>query len=250
MLNPEVHPNLAKIQRLLLEYDSLKQVAIEAIKEEKLQEFNAVLQSFKEVKREGLERAKQVADTFNIFRILRIEYKETTLHSRLITNLLNPHGEHAQGSYFLVPFFKSVELDAFTENCNPSMWLSLDEAYAQQLGYIDILLYHPVTPKRAIIIENKVYSGDQPKQLLRYYMHCRNMGFSHDEIQILYLTPHGQMPVNQSFQDDQLGNLSSKIKPISYATHIRDWLKHSLTAELPSHLKAVLNQYTQIIENL
>lgn len=250
MINPENVSNLAKMQQLLTEYNSKKEATIEAITEEKLKEFNDLIFSFKKVQNEGFLRRKQVADTFNIFRTLRIEYKETTLHSRLITDLLNPRGDHAQGPYFLERFFQSVDAVEFTKNCNLTEWITLDEVYAQQLGYIDILLYHPESPKRAIIIENKVYSGDQPLQLLRYYTHCRNMGFSDDEIQILYLTPRGRIPAQHSTCDKVLGDIGDKVKPISYGKHINDWLDHSLNSELPLNLKITLQHYTQIIKNL
>ena len=52
--------------------------------------------------------ARLSGEGFNMFNILKVESSEVRMHSRFITELLNPGGSHGQGDVFLKLFLKSL----------------------------------------------------------------------------------------------------------------------------------------------
>ncbi|MDB5155386.1 MAG: hypothetical protein JWR50_93 [Mucilaginibacter sp.] len=168
------------------------------------------------------ERYKKVneltGENFNVFRILKIESSEVRMHSAFIAELLNPNGTHGQKDAFLklfVNFFCFKENLIDTKSCKVKVEehigaISEDKT---QGGRIDII----VTDKQRnqIIIENKIYAGDQQHQLTRYYNHSFNAD-------LIYLTLDGRLP-----DDSSKGELEEGIhyKCYSYKHHILNWLE-------------------------
>ncbi len=103
-------------------------------------------------------------ENFNIFRILKLESSEVRLHSAFLAELLNPKGNHGQKDTFLKLFvdifcFKNNPID--TESCRVVIekhtgFISEDQTEG---GRIDIIITDK--SKNQIIIENKIYAGDQ-----------------------------------------------------------------------------------------
>lgn len=66
--------------------------------------------------------ASTTGERFNIFSILRVESKETSMHSAFLVELLNPRGSHGQGDVFLDLFVevlgknKALEIDLDVAN--------------------------------------------------------------------------------------------------------------------------------------
>ena len=83
---------------------------------------------------------------------------EVKLHSALICGFLNPLGKHYQGDVFLETFLESVGLKAWFGNTSNA------EVYKERKR-IDI---HITNGNRHIIIENKIWAGDQDRQIERY----------------------------------------------------------------------------------
>ena len=104
---------------------------------------------------------------YNLFRVLRSESDEVRLHSRFLGDLLNPKGSHHHKSSFLKLF-----LQQFSE----ALSLDLKQNVLVDLEFhnIDILIR---AGKTAIILENKIYAGDQEKQLSKYYRKMSELGF-------------------------------------------------------------------------
>jgi hypothetical protein len=106
-------------------------------------------------------------------------------------------------------------------------------------GRIDIL----ITDKHGkhIIIENKIYAGDQKNQLLRYYNFDPS---SH----IFYLNLHGEAP-----SDWSTGNEldSDKFQVISYVDDIMNWLEKCKkeAVSLPI-IRETISQYIHLINYL
>lgn len=107
--------------------------------------------------------ADQLAPEFRIFDYLRND--EMGL-SRCIANLLNPKGEHGQGSIFLDAFLKKILDDESSWQTNAKDFLAVAlEKQANGRCRIDIYLEF----KNGIIgIENKPWASDQDKQLTDY----------------------------------------------------------------------------------
>jgi len=152
-------------------------------------------------------------ENFNIFKVIDLTTDEVRIHSKFLAELLNPQASHGQGDIFLKLFTKLFQIDSFdTETAKVFIEKSIGEKNETQGGRIDILIQD--NKKRTIIIENKIYAGDQPNQLLRYH------NFSKDNI--FYLTLFGDEPSKESS-----GNLeiNEDFKLLSYKDDIVNWLE-------------------------
>ena len=140
------------------------------------------------------EEARKRGEKYNIFSVLGLETSEVRTHSAFLASLLNPNGNHGVGNAFLDAFVSEMNLGG----------LQLDTTNAQvnvehvtSDGRIDILIFD--NNKKAIIIENKIYAGDQPEQLKRYDDYAKQQ-FTND-YRLLYLTLDGHMPSKDSTKD-------------------------------------------------
>jgi len=181
---------------------------------------------------------------FNVFRILKLESSEVRMHSAFIAELLNPKGSHGQKDVFLKLFikafcFKGAEID--TKSCNVEIekhagFISDDKTEG---GRIDIFISDRYN--NHIIIENKIYAGDQQNQLTRYHKHS-------EHADILYLTLNGNQPNENSY-----GKLvdGEHFKCISYKSNILNWLEdcRKECAVLPI-IRESISQYINLIKYL
>lgn len=157
-------------------------------------------------------------ENFNIFRILNLESSEVRLHSAFLAELLNPLGKHGQKDIFLKLFinhfcFKNNEIDTTSCQVNIEKHTGFTSEDGLEGGRLDIV----ITDKnyQRIIIENKIYAGDQKNQILRYYNYANNAD-------LLYLTLDGKEP-----EEHSKGNLinNTHYKTCSYKTDIVAWLE-------------------------
>jgi hypothetical protein len=177
-------------------------------------------------------------DPFNAFLTIGVN-KQEVMHSQFIAMLLNPKGEHKHGAKFLELFLQKLEIKEFvTKNAVVSI-----EKYAQGRRF-DISIE---SQNQLIIIENKVWAIDQPRQLIDYYNYGIGTG---NKVFMIYLTPYGRLP-----SDDSLGNgelPQEKITCISYEKHILGWLEDCLSALSESknmRLKLSLEMYEELVRN-
>ena len=99
--------------------------------------------------------------------------------------------------------------------------------------------------KQTIIIENKIYAGDQPCQLLRYNNFARRTEkLPNEKYIILYLTLHeGGQP-----SEGSIGNEPFEYFCISYEKNILSWLEHCM--EISTRQPLVRETIQQYIINL
>lgn len=179
---------------------------------------------------------------FNLFTVLRSRNDEVKLHSRFISELLNPRGMHNMGNTFFKAFLHSMDIRGFETEAG----YTVDKEWE----HIDILIRNP--QNQAIIIENKIDAGDQQNQLSRYYHEIKNEQIGEDSIYLLYLTKHGHNPQPQSFDGIPKDFLKSdNFKKLSYETRIKTWLKacRKESVEKPA-LRESISQYINLIEDL
>ena len=155
--------------------------------------------------------------------------------------VLNPKGTHGLKSKFLESFIQTLGTNFIIEEFNYETSRVRTE-HSTEEGRIDILIEDD--QNKAIIIENKIYAGDQPEQLKRYdkYAQVYSKGY-----QILYLTLWGTDASEQSGQ-------GVSYLPISYDRHMILWLEKciGISARFPivretiiqyiNHLKQLTNQ--------
>lgn len=202
----------------------------------------------------ALEQAQQEernrkGENFNLFSILSIERYELK-HSALIANLLDPKGSHGCGDAFLRAFFEialkgtaypfesSTPLDSRTEHYTGPI-------AGDTGGRIDILVK---SSHYGLIIENKIYAGDQDKQLIRYDNYGKEI-FGADGYLLVYLTLYGYDASKESTATksaEEVGYLR-----LSYAEDILRWLEQCARLAYDKPLvRESLNQYIRTIKQL
>ncbi len=197
-----------------------------------LQEVNVILQKEKVRKEESRKRGER----FNVFEMLGVAHYELT-HSKIIAGFLNPQGSHGQGDLFLRLFLLTIENNDNIDTSNAKVYTEYDTGD----GRIDILIED--NTGQGIIIENKVYAGDQPEQLIRYNSFAENK-YKKGNYTIYYLTLDGH-----EASDNSANGISYKC--ISYDEHIINWLQLCICecATMPL-VRETLVQYLNHIKQL
>ena len=195
------------------------------------------------------EERNRKGENYNLFSILNIERYELK-HSALIANLLDPKGSHGCGDAFLRAFFEiALKERAYPfEDCTHLH--SYTEYYTGPIagdtgGRIDILVK---SSHYGLIIENKIYAGDQDKQLTRYDNYGKET-FGADGYLLVYLTLYGYDASKESTATksaEEVGYLR-----LSYAKDILLWLKECVRlADNKPLVRESLNQYIRTIKQL
>ena len=212
---------------------------------------------FREVARIcALEQAQQEernrkGENYNLFSILNIERYELK-HSALIANLLDPKGSHGCGDAFLKAFFEiALKGTAYPfESSTPPQ--SHTEHYTGLIagdtgGRIDILV-ESKSSHYGLIIENKIYAGDQDKQLTRYDNYGKKT-FGADRYLLVYLTLFGSEASEGSTAKGNAKEVDYLC--LSYAEDILRWLEQCVRlADNKPLVRESLNQYIRTIKQL
>jgi len=204
-----------------------------------------------------IERHRGRGELFNVFEILDRATDEVKGHSAFIADLLNPRGSHGQGTAFLKIFLQRAlgldspivqELGKDQDGHAWQVWTevsfrSVSSETTEDTGSrIDIAIEGPDS---FIIIENKIYAEDVPRQLERYHRFANERGKS--QVAVLYLTLDGCEP-----SKDSLGDLPlDEVTLLSYAEDITQWLQDCIQAValLPA-VRETLRQYLDVLRRL
>ena len=228
--------------------------------------------------------AEERGDKFNVFDIVGLRNDEVRMHSKFIGNLLNPRGSHGMKAVFLDLFIELVNKKllieeksgeyifqfATFEELNQNIverhtdFVSKDR---KEGGRIDIILEDR---NQVLIIENKIFAGNQQNQLVRYTNEARRLGKSYF---VLYLTLEGkEMPYEEvdeingncynynclihpkldikTEDEDKVKNISYYL-PISYKEELLTWLNQCIkeTYDKPL-LREGIKHYINLIKQL
>ena len=183
-------------------------------------------------------------EDFNLFSILGMESNETKTHSAMLVALLDPKGNHYQNEKFLELFLTEIRYDYKNENLK--LVIVKAEHYLGKIskdytsgGFIDLLITFP--SGKAIAIENKIYAGDQPKQMFRYSL------YKGDYCTLYYLNLFGKEPSPKSLS----GLGSDDYTVITYKKNILTWLDQCLSiVKSGSIIENVIKQYQILIKKL
>lgn len=173
-------------------------------------------------------------EPFNVFSVLRSGSDEVNLHSRFLAALL---------AYRKAPDAPRENLEDFLKSVVKYNDFNLSSAMIErERDNIDILVSN--SAKQAVVIENKIWAGDQPRQLQRYRESLKERGFRDENIRLVYLTPHGRAP-----SKDSKGDLN--VARISYANTLLPWLERcqKRAYEEPS-LREAIDQYLRLVRKL
>lgn len=215
-------------------------------------------------KYEELEKAK--SENFNLFNIMNMRTDEVKTHSAIIAELLNPKGTHNLDDTFLKLFLVKINLN-FNNELNLKDLIKTKTFVEYNIGQIsenlteggriDILISNK---NFSICIENKINAGDQPYQLKRYHNYLSK---KKNKTLLIYLTPNGKEPNNDSICSSQLINEvwekdyshflcnEKDYFCISYRSFILEWLEecYIYTIDQPI-LRESLKQYIILIKSL
>lgn len=197
--------------------------------------------------------ANEKREQFNIFTTLLDPYNtEVELHSRFMSSLLDPKGNHRMGTTSIEILLEELGSEMpITPNIevipNNEKWTEHKE--------IDILIIDRVA-KNALIIENKINARDSNHddrgQLEGYYQQLMSEGIPADNIEVYYLTLDRHEPSAESLNTNgETPELAEKVQCIDYGTEITNWLK-SLVKEAYNapFLRESINQYINLINNM
>lgn len=194
--------------------------------------------------------AKSTGESFNIFTVMGMERDEVKTHSRIIAELLNPKGSHAQGSIFLKYFFEEIDELKSIENFNFDKASLKVEEHIGEInedytvgGYIDIVIDDG--NNNIIVVENKIDAPDQKGQLLRYKNHYK-------ECKLIYLTKNGKKPSKTSYYFNTEININlEEIILVCYKNKILSWIErcHKEAIQQPM-LREMLKQYSNLLKKL
>ena len=142
-------------------------------------------------------------EAFNVFSVLRSEHDEVNLHSRFLAALLDHRQSPGESRENLADFLDQFGIREFGHDR-----ATVDREWSN----MDILICDQSSMK-AVIIENKIWAADQPRQLQRYAEQL-----SEYDRHILYLTPDGR-----EASKDSAGDVDYRC--ISYKTDLLPWLR-------------------------
>lgn len=208
--------------------------------------------------------AEITGEKFNVFSVLNLTSNEVRTHSAFIGELLNTRGSHGLKDIPLKLFIKVLEdkfilneieeleilidLDRFKFNTETAITVveknikKLNEEKTEG-GRIDIII-EDRDKLNALIIENKIYAGEQQNQLVRYYNYCK--GNFLKEAPILYLTLDGSSPTSGVGLVEKQHYFN-----ISYKEDIVNWLELCIKeASDKPMLREVIKQYIYLIKKL
>lgn len=197
-----------------------------------------LLDEIKAINQKYENELKQTGETFNIFNILGLD-KDENSHSKIIKEFLDPYGSHGMGDTFLKIFFKIINIPFNNESIyyvKKENFISNISDDHEEGGRIDIII---TNNHQQIIIENKIYAGDQKNQLLRYH--------NYDKYAILYyLTLDGREATEYS-----TGSKEFIYHSISYKSHIMHWLEECMKmSEGVPIVRETIRQYIILIKQL
>ncbi|BAF73239.1 PD-(D/E)XK nuclease family protein [Sulfurovum sp. NBC37-1] len=204
---------------------------------------------------------------YNLLTTVLKEHDEVRLHSRMIGSLLNPEGLHYQNTLFLDKFLNLIDLPDFFDDTQKV-------TLCRECENIDLYL---TDGKKHIIIENKVYTGDQPAQIKRYIEKIvkKNPKMGKKDLVVIYLSidrdkptelslgkekknqTSGYFEINTEKQLQYIGsenNLKDRkfnYKSIHYGAEILNWLKVCKEEiENITNLNLAIQQYIDVIKML
>ncbi len=177
-------------------------------------------------------RAKQSGKFFNGFVTARIGTEETR-HSAIIAELLDPQGSFGQSEKPLQAFFRQIGESEIAKLCTKETKVYTEFSIIGRR--MDIVISNDAI---CVVIENKTVTVDHDQQLADYRKWLDEQ--SAKQKRLLYLTYYGSNAVNY-VRDDYV--------PISYQTHICNWLQECAKMTTISQNSFFCSQYQDFIKH-
>jgi hypothetical protein len=218
----------------------------------------------------GAIKSDAPKNPFNIFTTLLSASDEVYVHSKFISFLCTPKANHGFGTEFLDAFLQEIDANLFSEHDRSNVTVEVERSFNLPekdggfSGRIDIIITQPKA-NACLILENKIWAADQPKQLERYFKFAQDhLKIKPRNIHLYYLSPDGQIPHPDSF--GELKNTHYIASPraqsvqedgklplrcISYSVNMSNWMNICLKiAEKNAPIYHALQQYQSTIKTI
>src|SRR5581483_2232565 len=161
-----------------------------------------------------LERLEALLSQFNIFEALRAVRHELR-HSDVLAYLLTPSQNHGLGDEFARRLLQKALIPANIQPLPASpidldIWNLNELVVLREWQNIDLLLLDE-PHQLAVIIENKIESGEHSDQLERY-LRTVQQHYSGWKILGLYLSPEGDAPSHETYISVDYGTVCEIIE--------------------------------------
>jgi hypothetical protein len=193
---------------------------------------------------------KENGENYNIFKVINLTSNEVRVHSAFIAHLFNPRESHGYDAVFLKLFIEHLKIEDFDlDSAKVLVERNIGVKTINTGGRLDIDIWDK--NDFHIIIENKVYTGDQENQMTRYY----NYGKSCRRFKLLYLTLDGTIPDEDYSCIDQITGYKLEIGEdydlLSYAFDIKKWLEACREKAISNPLlREGISHYLNLIKHL
>lgn len=201
------------------------------------------------------KKSADLGSNFNVFDTIGITRDENRFSS-FIAELLNPKGSHEQGEKYLrifleilyenKPYYHRSEFQANDIIKNIRVETEQFHIVEYKAGRIDIILENS---DYAIVIENKIDTGDQDYQLWRYWKSKKNK----KGIMLVYLTLDGRLPELKSLTLKSMNGEecleNTHVVCVSYQEHILKWLEVCICSS-PENIAVVIKHFAQNIKKI
>lgn len=186
-----------------------------------------------------MERLEALLDQFNLFEAIG-GVRQEERHSNFLAFLLDPHQNHGLGDEFAKRLLQNVlkgaqGTDLPINLIDLDVWSLADMTVLREWNDIDILLLHEKL-SLAVIVENKIMTGEHSNQLCRYRATVEQQ---HPAFHILglFLTVDGSIP-----SDD-------RYLPLSYkqVAETLETVMQRRASVLGSEVRMLMNHYVQMI---
>ncbi len=186
-----------------------------------------------------LERLEALLDRFNILEALGVVRQELR-HSDFLRFLLDPRNPHGLGDSFVKRLLQRAlmvagDVPVPVTPIELELWDLGRVEVRREWQHIDILLLDE-DHKLAVIVENKIWSGEHSDQLQRYYriVEEHHPGW---RIVAVYLTPNGDAPSHESYL------------PMDYGLvcEVMDGLAEDRASVVNPDVKTLMTHYTDML---
>lgn len=208
-------------------------------------------ENIKILKEKQQKQKERGLNDYNLLTTVLNAHDEVRLHSRMLASLLDIEGNHYQNELFLEKFIEILNFNNFEYDLGNS------KIY---LEYKNIDLYL-TDGLNHIILENKIYAGDQKHQIKRYIEIIKeeNNNLECQNILVIYLSIDRNQPSEYSLDnlkvkndfiyDDE--NAITLFKNINYKNEIITWLNRCIfEVQNITNLNESIKQYLTVVEKI
>lgn len=206
-----------------------------------------ICSDMKKITEAANEKILKTQGTMNLAEIMNRNHLENQ-HSNIIAFLLDPNEKHHHPEYG-AKFLEILKENGLHIKGKKIVSVKREDS-TDEARRMDLLL---ITDENdAIIIENKIYAGDQPNQILDYVKYVEKEFGTSQNIFVVYLTLDGKEPSENSLSKEQLARLKieNRFINLSYSEDILSWLNKLGARPEEQSLFGAIVQYIDVVKGL